>query len=97
MATPHNSARKLSERFCASSKFQKRGEYCMYFPFLELQKWCKRSAEIRRRNCAVLPYISFSSSFRLRMAVYSTVPGISRTMASPMATYRALTAKAPPM
>ena len=29
----------------------------MYFPFLELQKWRKRSAEIRRRNCAVLPYI----------------------------------------
>ena len=27
----------------------------MYFPFLKLQKWCKRSAEIRRRNCAVLP------------------------------------------
>ena len=27
----------------------------MYFPFLELQKWRKRSAEIRRRNCAVLP------------------------------------------
>ena len=24
-ATPHNSARKISERFCASSKFQKRG------------------------------------------------------------------------
>ena len=23
-ATPHNSARKLNERFCASSKFQKR-------------------------------------------------------------------------
>ena len=30
----------------------------MYFPFLELQKWRKRSAEIRRRNCAVLPKIS---------------------------------------
>ena len=29
----------------------------MYFPFLELQKWHKRSAEIRRRNCAVLPYV----------------------------------------
>ena len=29
----------------------------MYFPFLELQKWCKRSAEIRRRNCAVLPKV----------------------------------------
>ena len=28
----------------------------MYFPFLELQNWCKRTAEIRRRNCAVLPY-----------------------------------------
>ena len=27
----------------------------MYFPFLKLQKWLKRSAEIRRRNCAVLP------------------------------------------
>ena len=27
----------------------------MYFPFLELQKWRKRFAEIRRRNCAVLP------------------------------------------
>ena len=25
MATPHNSARKLSERFCAGSKFRKRG------------------------------------------------------------------------
>ena len=32
----------------------------MYFPFLELRKWCKRSAEIRRRNCAVLPQLSAS-------------------------------------
>ena len=29
----------------------------MYFPFLKLQKRCKRSAEIRRRICAMLPYI----------------------------------------
>ena len=29
----------------------------MYFPFLELQNWRKRSAEIRRRNCAVLPKV----------------------------------------
>ena len=27
----------------------------MYFPFLKLQNRCKRSAEIRRRICAVLP------------------------------------------
>ena len=31
----------------------------MYFPFVELQKWRNRSAEIRRHNCAVLPYIKF--------------------------------------
>ena len=31
----------------------------MYFPFLELQKWGKKAAETRRRNCAVLPYIPF--------------------------------------
>ena len=30
----------------------------MYFPFLELRKWGKKAAETRRRNCAVLPYIS---------------------------------------
>ena len=35
----------------------------MYFPFLELQKWRKRSAEIRRRNCAVLPYICGRSGY----------------------------------
>ena len=31
----------------------------MYFPFLELQKWHKRSAEIRRRNCAMLPLLFY--------------------------------------
>ena len=30
-------------------------EYCMYFPFLNLRKWGKRTAETRRRNCAALP------------------------------------------
>ena len=30
-----------------------------YFPFLELKKWGKRTAEARRHNCAVLPYIPF--------------------------------------
>ena len=28
----------------------------MYFPFSELRKWSKKTAETRRRNCAVLPY-----------------------------------------
>ena len=27
----------------------------MYFKFFKLQNWDKRSAEGRRRNCAVLP------------------------------------------
>ena len=32
-------------------------EYCMYFPFSELRKWSKKTAETRRRNCAVLPSV----------------------------------------
>ena len=28
----------------------------MYSPSSELQKWGKKTAETRRRNCAVLPY-----------------------------------------
>mgnify|MGYP004603946031 CR=1 FL=1 len=27
----------------------------MYFWFFKLKKWGKKTAEIRRRNCAVLP------------------------------------------
>ena len=30
-------------------------EYCMYFSFFKLKKWGKKTAETRRRNCAVLP------------------------------------------
>ena len=30
-------------------------EYCMYFPFFELKKWDKKTAEARRHNCAALP------------------------------------------
>ena len=29
----------------------------MYFPFSKLKEWGKRTAETRRHNCAVLPYI----------------------------------------
>ena len=28
----------------------------MYFSFFKLKKWGKKTAETRRRNCAVLPY-----------------------------------------
>ena len=29
----------------------------MYFKFFKLQYWDKRSADVRRCNCAVLPYV----------------------------------------
>ena len=29
--------------------------YCMYFSFFKRKKWGKKTAETRRRNCAVLP------------------------------------------
>ena len=28
----------------------------MYFSFFKLKKWGKKTAETRRRNCAVLPF-----------------------------------------
>ena len=46
----------------------------MYFPFLELQKWCKRSAEIRRRNCTVLPYVFLTKRSRQRGQVMAILP-----------------------
>ena len=44
----------------------------MYFSFFKLKKWGKKTAETRRRNCAVLPYYAlavegapeFGSGFR---------------------------------
>ena len=38
----------------------------MYFPFLELQKWRKKSGEIRRRNCAVLPQFAGGITWQRR-------------------------------
>ncbi len=38
-------------------KVWKTEEYCMYFPFFKPKNWRKRSAEARRRNCAVLPKV----------------------------------------
>ena len=34
----------------------------MYFSFFKLKKWGKKTAETRRRNCAVLPWIPISLS-----------------------------------
>ncbi len=34
----------------------------MYFSFFKLKKWGKKTAETRRRNCAVLPYGNWASS-----------------------------------
>ncbi len=42
------------EIFC-QGKVRKTKEYCMYFSFFEPKYWQKRSVEVRRRNCAVLP------------------------------------------
>ena len=32
----------------------------MYFPFFELKKWGKKTAEARRHNCAALPWYTLS-------------------------------------
>ena len=48
--------KKSQAGFLFQFKVPKMEEYCMYFPFSELRKWSKKTAETRRRNCAVLPY-----------------------------------------
>ena len=53
-ATPHNSARNLSERFCASSKFRKRGNTVCIFRFWNCRTGAKdplRSADVIVRCC----------------------------------------------
>ena len=47
--------KKAQTGFLPQFKVPKMEEYCMYFPFWELQKWGKKTAETRRRNYAVLP------------------------------------------
>ena len=49
--------KKSQAGFLFQFKVPKMEEYCMYFPFSELRKWSKKTAETRRRNCAVLPLI----------------------------------------
>ena len=54
--------KKSQPEFLSQFKVPKMEEYCMYFPFLELRKWGKKTAETRRRNCAALPYKTTGSS-----------------------------------
>ena len=49
--------KKSQAGFLFQFKVPKMEEYCMYFPFSELRKWSKKTAETRRRNCAALPLI----------------------------------------
>ena len=49
--------KKSQAGFLFQFKVPKMEEYCIYFPFSELRKWSKKTAETRRRNCAVLPLI----------------------------------------
>ena len=51
----------------------------MYFPFFKLKKWGKKTAEARRHNCAVLPYICACSGRSHRS---SRLPSRTETSAS---------------
>ena len=51
--------KKSQTGFLPQFKVWKTKEYCMYFSFFKLKKWGKKTAETRRRNCAVLPKIIF--------------------------------------
>jgi hypothetical protein len=52
--------KKSQPGFLFQFKVSKMEEYCMYFPFLKLRKWGKKTAETRGRNCAVLPSSHFA-------------------------------------
>ena len=54
--------KKSQTGFLPQFKAWKTKEYCMYFSFFKLKKWGKKTAETRRRNCAVLPEY-FRSNF----------------------------------
>ena len=47
--------KKSQTGFLPQFKVWKTKEYCMYFAFFKLKKWGEKTAETRRRNCAVLP------------------------------------------
>ena len=53
-----NRARGRLQSFCQkkAKPFFDSLESCMYFWFFKRKKWGKKTAETRRRNCAVVPY-----------------------------------------
>ena len=59
--------KKSQTGFLPQFKVWKTKESCMYFWFFKRKKWGKKTAETRRRNCAVLPQqkcnnLSFANS-----------------------------------
>ena len=44
----------------------------MYFPFSELRKWSKKTAETRRRNCVVLLLYNTAET-RLTQSLYRRI------------------------
>jgi hypothetical protein len=47
---------EVSDRiFAPIQSLENEGILYMYFPFFKLKKWGKKTAETRRRNCAVVP------------------------------------------
>ena len=65
MAIPHNSARTFSWRFCGGKRQFFAGILCVFQEKItNFQR--KRSAEGRRRICAVLPYVRVPRCLRCR-------------------------------
>ena len=56
--------KKSQTGFLSQFKVWKTKESCMYFWFFKLKKWGKKTAETRRRNCAVLPKRKFPGRHR---------------------------------
>ena len=56
--------KKSQTGFLPQFKVWKTKESCMYFWFFKLKKWGKKTAETRRRNCAVLPKRKFPGRHR---------------------------------
>ena len=56
--------KKSQTGFLPQFKAWKTKESCMYFWFFKRKKWGKKTAETRRRNCAVLPKRKFPGRHR---------------------------------
>ena len=73
--------KKSQTGFLPQFKVWKTKESCMYFWFFKLKKWGKKTAETRRRNCAVLPLIySVSPLVMARMVFLVAFSSKRRTL-----------------